>query len=802
MKKSCFYPVFLLLFFLLNCKNNAQDNCDLSGFVTFSKTEWSADANGNNAGTARDIYFLQAFPQGLVVGGTFTIKLSSSKSTAAFLKRNDAPGKLIRSYTDPLSTESGLLGINMVALQLNIAADGLSPAKKTIKLPELVITQGKFQGKTVAEFFSLANQALGGKDISGSGYSYSELNDVATKINGNFNNGEVNNGFLACQSNAPAPKASLGDKIWKDDNNNGIQDAGESGFADIKVELHDCSGVLLRETKTDSEGRYLFTDLLQGSYFVKIVTPDGYVTGKLNQGSDDAADSDFKPDGQTDCFTFDASSDNKTIDAALVKTSGTDIQVTNSSDKTHVECGESFTFTVNVKNTGSLKANSVVISNVVSQGTVYVSSNASNGTYNPATGEWALGSLDAGQTAALSIQVKPDCAKPNGNSSDLGAAKGFNVFVLENMNHPYSNVQGKVAVGGDASLSSYSVGECVTADNSDVLIVGGNLNFTSGTVKNGNVVYGGTTNLPQSAVSITGGTLKQGHPLDFVAAKSYLQNLSVSLSGKSANGTAQAQWGGLTIKGSDPLLNIFNVTGSEFSSATYFIINVPEGSSILMNVNGTTLSWSGGMSLIGAPQNKVIYNFPQAQTLKIQGVNAKGSILAPFAATEFQYGIVDGQMIVKSISGSGQFNNVLWESVLTEPGNTSENHSYTSTASLAACDPADINPGNNSSSVTVYTGSASQVNDISLPVNFTLDQNYPNPFNPSTTIGFAVPEAGKYTLKIFNMLGQEISTLLNRDLSAGYHKAIFDASKIPSGIYFYMLEGNNIHLIRKMIFVK
>jgi choice-of-anchor A domain-containing protein/uncharacterized repeat protein (TIGR01451 family) len=801
MKKNYFCLGFILLF-LFSCNVKAQDNCDLSGFVTFSKTEWSADADGNNAGTVRDIYFLQAFPQGLTVGGTFTIKLTSSKSVAAFLRRDDTPGKLTKNYTDPAATESGLLGVNMVALQLNISADGLSPVKKPFKLTELVITQGIFQGKSVAEFFTLANSALGGSAISGSGFSYSDLSDAAASINANFNNGKVNNGFLACPDNTPALKASLGDKVWKDDNDNGIQDAGETGFPDIKVELHDCTGMLIRESKTDSEGRYLFTDVTKGNYFVKIILPDGYIAGKLNQGQDDAADSDIKTDGQTDCFTFEASADNNSIDAALVKADGADIQVSNTADKTHIQCGDSFTFTVSAKNAGSLKANSVVVSDILPQGTVYVNSSATFGTYNPATGEWAIGSLDAGQSAALTINLKSDCTNLNGNSPDLGAAEGFNVFVLENMNHPYSIAQGKVAVGGDASLTGYSVGENITAENSDVLIVGGNLTFTSGTVKNGNVVCGGTTNLPQPAVSITGGTLKQGRPIDFVAAKAYLRNFSIALNGKTANGTAQAQWGGLTLKGSDPALNVFNVAGSEFSGAMYFIINVPDGSSVLINVNGLNLTWNGGMSLVGAPQNKVIYNFSQAQTLKIQGVDIKGSILAPFAAAEFQSGIVNGQLIVKSISGSGQFNNVLWDADIAEPGNTSEDQTYTSTASLSICEPADINPGNNSASVTVYTGDASRVDEVSLPENFTLEQNYPNPFNPSTTIGFSLPEAGKYSLKVFNMLGQEISTLLNRELSPGYHKVTFNAFAMPSGVYIYRLSGNNVMLIRKMMLSK
>ncbi|HEX2869457.1 MAG TPA: SdrD B-like domain-containing protein [Ignavibacteriales bacterium] len=85
------------------------------------------------------------------------------------------------------------------------------------------------------------------------------------------------------------------------------------------------------------------------------------------------------------------------------------------------------------------------------------------------------------------------------------------------------------------------------------------------------------------------------------------------------------------------------------------------------------------------------------------------------------------------------------------------------------------------------------------PAEFSLLQNYPNPFNPSTTIEFAVPEAGQYSLKIYNMLGQEVLTLIDRELPIGYHMAVFDASRMPSGVYIYRLTGKKVMLIKKMM---
>jgi tetratricopeptide (TPR) repeat protein len=84
---------------------------------------------------------------------------------------------------------------------------------------------------------------------------------------------------------------------------------------------------------------------------------------------------------------------------------------------------------------------------------------------------------------------------------------------------------------------------------------------------------------------------------------------------------------------------------------------------------------------------------------------------------------------------------------------------------------------------------------------YTID-NYPNPFNPTTTIQFALPEAGKFNLKIYNILGQEVVTLIDKEMNAGIHKVNFDASKLASGIYVYRLVGNNVNLSKKMILAK
>ncbi|MBI1936984.1 MAG: DUF5011 domain-containing protein [Ignavibacteriales bacterium] len=90
----------------------------------------------------------------------------------------------------------------------------------------------------------------------------------------------------------------------------------------------------------------------------------------------------------------------------------------------------------------------------------------------------------------------------------------------------------------------------------------------------------------------------------------------------------------------------------------------------------------------------------------------------------------------------------------------------------------------------------------SLPENFLLKQNYPNPFNPATTISFQLPEAGFVTLKVYDILGNEIKTLVNNNLGAGYYNVDFDGSNLASGIYIYRLTTGKFTQSNKMILSK
>jgi hypothetical protein len=86
--------------------------------------------------------------------------------------------------------------------------------------------------------------------------------------------------------------------------------------------------------------------------------------------------------------------------------------------------------------------------------------------------------------------------------------------------------------------------------------------------------------------------------------------------------------------------------------------------------------------------------------------------------------------------------------------------------------------------------------------NYQLNQNYPNPFNPSTIISFNLPTRTFVTLKIFDLLGREVATLISEELSAGNYSRQWNASKLPSGIYFYRLQAGSYAQSKKLVLLK
>ncbi|MBU1936701.1 T9SS type A sorting domain-containing protein, partial [bacterium] len=104
--------------------------------------------------------------------------------------------------------------------------------------------------------------------------------------------------------------------------------------------------------------------------------------------------------------------------------------------------------------------------------------------------------------------------------------------------------------------------------------------------------------------------------------------------------------------------------------------------------------------------------------------------------------------------------------------------------------------------VNEYEMTAEATPQAPLPTEYALGQNYPNPFNPTTTITYALKDAGFVTLKVYNLLGQEVANLVSEQLNPGSYTANFNATNLPSGIYVYRLEVNDFTAQQKMVLLK
>jgi hypothetical protein len=104
----------------------------------------------------------------------------------------------------------------------------------------------------------------------------------------------------------------------------------------------------------------------------------------------------------------------------------------------------------------------------------------------------------------------------------------------------------------------------------------------------------------------------------------------------------------------------------------------------------------------------------------------------------------------------------------------------------------------NDSRVNMITIKKGQI----VPAEYILEQNYPNPFNPTTTIKFGLPEATRVKVRIYNMLGELIMDLVDKEMDAGYHKVDFNASGIASGVYLYRIETTKFSSVKKMMIIK
>lgn len=540
-----------------------------------------------------------------------------------------------------------------------------------------------------------------------------------------------------------------------------------------------------------------------------------------------------------------------------------------------VKNGDPVKYEITVINEGNAAASDVKVMDKLSGYLTF--SNASDVNYNSVTGIWNVGTVAAGETKKLTINCIAKIASNNTNLVDLGTAKDFNLFVLNDLYQPSCDTEGKVAVGNDCFLQGYSIADKLTGhDGEDMLIVGRKLTFKTGRVYYGNIVYGQSfyqdsliTN--HDVQYLADGTIRKETVVDFAATETNLRNVSKYLSTLTVNGTLAYQGTAPNVEvhlvGTDPKLNVFEIP-AEYTVegiVNHWELRIPAGSLAVINVKGSNVTFAKGMivrdgvnvnnadndGVVGfgdvtpALKNvcsKIIYNFTQATSINLYNIGFLGSILAPDATLNFGTnkgsGTVYGQVMVKNMTGQGQFNWIAFEGSIIEEQeetivNVAEILSFNTVASNTVSSTQTPGSGglnkalgrkyentvlgyNNQAGFIQILGvgesfataivdldkSTVDVGDEAIPYRFELKQNYPNPFNPSTKVAFEVAKKGTYTVTVYNILGQEVKVLLNGELEAGKHSVEFDATGYSTGVYFLNVKGEGNNKTIKMVLTK
>ena len=173
------------------------------------------------------------------------------------------------------------------------------------------------------------------------------------------------------------------------------------------------------------------------------------------------------------------------------------------------------------------------------------------------------------------------------------------------------------------------------------------------------------------------------------------------------------------------------------------------------------------------------------------------------AAQVFDYSIASAKGWVQSATGSTvELQPFQYDSLMVQYTIPANADTLPDTVSVSLSVPGEYNETVCSYIIPIVTSQTSVKSPDKKPEQFQLAQNYPNPFNPATSIRFRVVRDGHFSLKVYNVRGEQAAVLLDGDCQSGMHKIVFDASSLPSGIYFYRLEGAEINIVRKMMLLK
>ncbi|WP_169748995.1 putative Ig domain-containing protein [Gynuella sunshinyii] len=254
-------------------------------------------------------------------------------------------------------------------------------------------------------------------------------------------------------------------------------------------------------------------------------------------------------------------------------------------------------------------------------------------------------------------------------AEDFGVAQPYNALVFGDFTAAASDVEGRLAAGGNISLTSYAIGQLVkTAPPDAVLVAGGDIHFSNGKAYHGNILAAGSTDdisesvrysMAEGASIVAGASL----PIDFAEAEAELTQLSADLAALEANTEVKFQWGGLYMTAAcDATTQVFQLDGNQVLAANTFKVDLscaPADATYVFNIDGAATGMTNmGLQSLESVRNHVVYNFYQATSLTLQSVGVEGSVLAPLAHLENPAGVIKGQLFARSWNGPMQINQV------------------------------------------------------------------------------------------------------------------------------------------------
>jgi len=264
----------------------------------------------------------------------------------------------------------------------------------------------------------------------------------------------------------------------------------------------------------------------------------------------------------------------------------------------------------------------------------------------------------------------------NVRAGSLGVAGNYNEFIFTTSTRSNVDSQGQVAVGGTATFNNFTVGSNINSGNiygTDSLIVGGRLTGSQTVVQGyGNALYGSKDSNTHLYFN-GGGSGSVGTISGFFSnAETYLTSLATTLKNEVANGTTYRNPYGqmtLTTNGSSQL-QVFNVNGSDLSSINNLSIHSSStNDTIVINVSGTNDSMQNfGINLHGIDETHILFNFYDATSLNLSGINVTGSILATKALLTGNNGQINGNVIANAMTGNIETHLHLFDGTLPTPG--------------------------------------------------------------------------------------------------------------------------------------